>query len=210
MPKKQIRKFHAKERNMNKIFESNEKVASVPDEPDALIQFHDTPYISYQEINLTQNFDIYFSGILRSKIALRMGVLPSPYQQTFEMNTGSQSLKVLFKGAQRQLEWIEIELVFDKSYQHQTIYHSYDVELPAKLIQSVHLENASAKYSLTGQLEYNVKNEEDMQWLHQMFSVITAMAAARGHQRNIKTIPFIKKLLCETNMAQTTKTTHLY
>ena len=195
---------------MNKIFESNEKVASVPDEPDALIQFHDTPYISYQEINLTQNFDIYFSGILRSKTALRMGVLPSPYQQTFEMNTGSQSLKVLFKGAQRQLEWIEIALVFDKSYQHQTIYHSYDVELPAKLIQSVHLENASAKYSLTGQLEYNVKNEEDMQWLHQMFSVITAMAAARGHQRNIKTIPFIKKLLCETNMAQTTKTTHLY
>ena len=195
---------------MNKIFESNEKVASVPDEPDALIQFHDTPYISYQEINLTQNFDIYFSGILRSKTALRMGVLPSPYQQTFEMNTGSQSLKVLFKGAQRQLEWIEIELVFDKSYQHQTTYHSYDVELPAKLIQSVHLENASAKYSLTGQLEYNVKNEEDMQWLHQMFSVITAMAAARGHQRNIKTIPFIKKLLCETNMAQTTKTTHLY
>ena len=78
MPKKQIRKFHAKESNMNKIFESNEKVASVPDEPDALIQFHDTPYISYQEINLTQNFDIYFSGILRSKTALRMGFYPRP------------------------------------------------------------------------------------------------------------------------------------
>ena len=47
-----------------------------------------------------------------------MGVLPSLYQQIFEMNSGSQSLKVLFKGAQRQLEWIEISLVFDKSYQH--------------------------------------------------------------------------------------------
>ena len=103
---------------MNKLFEYNEKVASIPYEPDALIQFHNTSYISYHEINLTQNFVIYFSRILRSKTALRMGVLPSLYQQIFEMNSGSQSLKVLFKGAQRQLEWIEISLVFDKSYQH--------------------------------------------------------------------------------------------
>ena len=33
------------ERNMNKLFESKEKVTAIPDEPDALIQFHDTPYI---------------------------------------------------------------------------------------------------------------------------------------------------------------------
>ena len=98
-----------------------------------------------------------------------MGVLPSPYQQTFKMNTGSQSLKVLFKGSQRQLESIEISPVSDKSYQHQTIYESYDVELATKLLQSVHLENACATFSLTGQLEYNVKNKEDMQWLYQMF-----------------------------------------
>ena len=86
---------------MNKLFETKRKATSIPDEPDALIQFHDRSYISYQEINLTQNFDIYFSGDLRSETALRMGVLSAPYQQFFEINKGTQSLTVTFKGAQR-------------------------------------------------------------------------------------------------------------
>ena len=46
------------ERNMNKLFESTKKLAAIPSEPEALIQFHDRPYIAYQEITLTQNFDI--------------------------------------------------------------------------------------------------------------------------------------------------------
>ena len=41
----------------------------------------------YQEINLTQGADIYFTGILRSETALRQEVLPSPYQEVFEVNT---------------------------------------------------------------------------------------------------------------------------
>ena len=65
------------ERNMNKLFESKEKVITIPDEPDALIQFLGMPYISYEEVSLTQNFDIYCSGFLRSRTALRMGVLNS-------------------------------------------------------------------------------------------------------------------------------------
>ena len=35
------------ERNMNKLFESNKKLAVIPDNPDALIQIYDRPYISY-------------------------------------------------------------------------------------------------------------------------------------------------------------------
>ena len=105
--------------------------------------------------------DIYLSGILRSEQALRMGVLPSPYQQEFEIATGTQSLTVTFKGAQRQFEWLEISLVYDKSYQHLTIYDSYDLELAAKLIKSVKFENTSTTYSLTGKVEYDVnKNYE--------------------------------------------------
>ena len=46
------------ERNMNKLFESTKKLAAIRSEPEALIQFHDRPYIAYQEITLTQNFDI--------------------------------------------------------------------------------------------------------------------------------------------------------
>ena len=69
-----------------------------------------------------------------------MGVFPAPYQQFFEVNKGIQSLEVTFKGAQRQFEWLEISLVYDKSYQHLTIYGSYDLELAAKMIQSIKLK----------------------------------------------------------------------
>ena len=56
-------------RNMNKLFETTKKAAAIPDEPDALFQFHDWSYISYQEISLTETFDVYLSGILRSETA---------------------------------------------------------------------------------------------------------------------------------------------
>ena len=69
-----------------------------------------------------------------------MGILPSPYQQLFEINKGIQSLTVTFKGAQRQSEWLEIYLVYNKSCQHLRIYDSYDIELATKLIQSIKLE----------------------------------------------------------------------
>ena len=154
---------------MNKLFETNKKAASIPDEPDALIQFHDRPYIAYEEINLTKTMDIYLSGILRSEQALRMGVLPSPYQQEFEIATGTQSLTVTFKGAQRQFEWLEISLVYDKSYQHLTIYDSYDLELAAKLIKSVKFENTSTTYSHTGKLEYDVNKNDKLHILCKTF-----------------------------------------
>ena len=117
----------------------------ISSEPDALIQFHDQTYIAYQEITLTQNFDIYFSGIIRSETAVKMGVLPAPYQQLFEVNKGIQSLTVTFKGAQRQFEWTEISLAYDKIYQHLTIYHSYDLELATIMIQSIKFENENKK-----------------------------------------------------------------
>ena len=49
-------------------------------------------------------------------------------------------------------------MVFDKSDQHQTVYDSYDVELAAKHMQLLALEN-----------EYNVSNEDDKHWSYQMF-----------------------------------------
>ena len=93
----------------------------------------------------------------------------SPYQQSFEINFGTQSLKVNFRGLNKQIEWLEISLVFGKSDQHQTVYSSYNVELAAKYVQLLALENASTTYSLTGQLEHNVSNEHDRDWFYQMF-----------------------------------------
>ena len=71
------------ERNMNKLFESNKKLAAIPENPDALINIYVRPYISYQEITLTQQAALYGTRILRSETALRQGVLPAPFQQEF-------------------------------------------------------------------------------------------------------------------------------
>ena len=59
-------------------------------------------------------------------------------------------------------------MVFDKSDQNQTVYNSYDVDLAAKYVQLLALENASTTCTLTGQLKYNVSNEDDKHSLYQM------------------------------------------
>ena len=140
------------ENNMNRLFQTNAK-AVLANEPDAQIIFHDMPYISYPQITLDDIFLAYFNGILRSCGALKPGVISSPFQQSFEIIAGTQSLKVNFRGLHKQIEWLGISLVFDKSNQHQTVYNSYDVELPAKYVQLLALENALTTCSLTGQLE---------------------------------------------------------
>ena len=117
------------ERNMNKLFESNKNVAAIPHNPDVFINVYDRPYIAYQEINLTQQVVLYGTGILRSEMSLRQGVLPAPLQQEFEITTGTKNFTCTFKGAQRQLDWLEISIIYDNSYQHNIIYDSYDVEL---------------------------------------------------------------------------------
>ena len=153
---------------MNKLFESNKKVTAIPDNPDALIQFYNRPYISYQEINLTKGTDLYFTGILRSETDLTQGVLPSPYQQLFEVKTGAQSFTFTFKGAQRQFDWIEISVDYDKSFQHTIIYESYDLELTSKLIKTIKFENTSSSYSLTGKLSYDLEKDDDKNILYKM------------------------------------------
>ena len=125
------------ERNLNKLFESNKKVTTVLENPDAFIDIYDRPFISYQKINLTKNADLYFTGILRSETALRQGVLPAPNQHEFEIAVDTQSYTCTFKGTQRQFDWLEISVVYDRSYQHTTIYDSYDLELASKVIQSI-------------------------------------------------------------------------
>ena len=157
------------ETNLNRSFERNTKLDKMPGERDALIIFHDTSYISYPQRTLDDNFLAYFNTTLRSRSALRTGVILSPCQQSFEINVGTQSLKVNFRGLSKQIEWLEISLVCDKSAQHQTVYDSCDVQLAAKYVQLLALENASTTSSLTGQLEYNISNEDYKDWLYQMF-----------------------------------------
>ena len=152
---------------------------TIPDNPDALIQISDRPFISYQEINLTKNADLYFPGILKSETALRHGVLPSPNQQLFEISTGIQSFTCTCKSAQRQFYWLEILVVYDKSFQHTTIHDSYDLELASKLIQTIKFENTTTTYSLTAKLPYDFEKDDDKNILYKMFIAKQSMVAVR-------------------------------
>ena len=143
--------------------------------------------------------DIYLSGILRSEQALRMGVLPSPYQQEFEIATGTQSLTVTFKGAQRQFEWLEISVVYDKSYQHLTIYDSYDLELAAKLIKSVKFENTSTFYSLTVKLEYDVNKNDELDILYKMFLAFQCNGCSTAPLSQYKNNEIFQEITTEEN-----------
>ena len=120
-----------------KLFETNAKAPIIPDNPDAKNIYRDTPYISYPQITSDDNFQAYYNKILRSRSALITGVILSSYQQSFQINTGTQSLNVSFRGLNKQIEWVEISLVYDKSNQHQTIYDSYRVELAAKRLSNL-------------------------------------------------------------------------
>ena len=53
-----------------------------------------------------------------------MGVQKTPYQKTYELQVGSQDFTVDSQGANRQFDWIEISLAYEKSDKHLTTYDS--------------------------------------------------------------------------------------
>ena len=166
--------------------------------------------ISYQELTLTAVYETYLKTILRSKSALRMGVLPAPLLQLFEINTGAQSYMVTFTGAERQFDWLEILLTYDKSYQHVTIYDSYDIELAAKLIQRVRFENTSKAYSLTGKLEYDFKNSDEENLLHKIFSAYTCNGCTSAPITQYKNNEIFQDITKQDQYRDNTKDDRLY
>ena len=198
------------ERNMNKPFESNKKATAIPDNLDAFINIFSRPYISYQETTLTQQAALYANGILRSRTALRQGVLPAPFQQEFEINTGTQDFTCQFKGAQRQMDWIEISIVYDKSYHHETIYDRYDVELAPKLINSVKFENAGTTYSLTGKTEYNLEKEDGKIQLYAMLPSFVCGGYSSAPLTQYINNPIYQEMTSEDEYASNTRDDLLY
>ena len=81
-----------------------------------------------------------------------MDVQKSPLQKTYQMSIGTETVNIEFYGSKRQFDWLEISLVCDKNLTgHLTIYDSYNVEVAAKLLKSVALENFTEAYSLTNE-----------------------------------------------------------
>ena len=53
----------------------------------------------------------------------------TPYQLSFQINVGSQRLAVDFVQANRQLAFLKLSLVYNKSDPHKTIYDRCNVEV---------------------------------------------------------------------------------
>ena len=70
-----------------------------------------------------------------------MGALKAPIQKTYEINIAQDSLNIDFLGSNRQFDWLELSLVYDKSDKHTTIYDSYNVEMAVKIIKFVKLSS---------------------------------------------------------------------
>ena len=79
-----------------------------------------------------------------------------------------QTYTCTFKGVQRQFDWFGISIVYDKSFQHATIYDSYDLELASKIIKTIKFENTSTTYSLTGKLSFDIEKDDDKNILYKM------------------------------------------
>ena len=176
--------FHL-EQNLSKLFESKAKLANKagggePDlpttKPDANIYFSSTPYLQYAQIKLNDTFNKYITKALQSKRVLRTGIKPTPYQISFEVNTGIQSYVVEFKGANKQFSFIEISLVYDKSEQHNSVYDSYNIQLAATNIASAQLENLNNKDGEINK-KYDLTDEHDK---YKMYRNFVAWATGQG------------------------------
>ena len=137
-------------------------------QPDADIYFYNTPYIQYEQIKLNDTFNKYITKALQSKRVLRTGIKPTPFQKPYEINVGTQSHIVEFKGANKQFSFIEISLVYDKSEQHNTIYDNYNAEVAATAVVSVQLENKNNKYGELNK-KYDLTDESDKFKLYRNF-----------------------------------------
>ena len=82
---------------------------------------------------------------------------------------GSDSIKIDFSDSNRQFDWWEISIVYDKSDNHTTIYDSYNVELAAKYIKTVKLSNFTEIYSLTNEKKYDINNPTQKYLLYNQF-----------------------------------------
>ena len=93
-----------------------------------------------------------------SKKILRMVAQKSPIQKTYKINVGQDLLNIDFLGSNRQFNWLELSLVYDRSDKYPAIYNSYNIELAARIIKSIKLTNFTEIYSLTNEKKYGIDN----------------------------------------------------
>ena len=137
-------------------------------------------------------------------------MLNALYQQSFELNVGTSNLKINLYGANAQFEFLKVLLVYDKSNQYQTFYDSYDIELAAREIKSLTIENASSTNSSTGTLELNVANEDDKHLLYQIFVAYNCGGCASAPLTQYRYNEIYQELTKERDYFKSTSDERLY
>ena len=127
------------QKEMKRLFDSKEvlTIYSTLPSPDAKKIFTKAPFLLYEQLLLDKNFRQYLETIMVSKTNIRMSVEKTPIQKTYEINTGRDSLNINFSGVNRQFDWIEKSIVYNKSEKYTLIYDSCNVELATKTIKSL-------------------------------------------------------------------------
>ena len=190
------------EKTLAKLFESKAKIANTAagaagllptTAPDTNVFFHAIPYLQYEQIKLNDTFNKYITKAINSKRVLRTAIKATPYQKSYEINVGSQSYVVEFKGTNKQFSFIEISLVFDKSEQHNSVYDSYNFELAATMIGSVQLENLNNKYGEINR-KYDLTDEHDKYLMYINFVAWATGGSSVGPLTQFANNPVYKEL----------------
>ena len=138
---------------------NNYEPDGTPQTPDEQIVLLKAPMIQYEQFTLETYFRQYLETILFSAKVLRMGVQKTPYQKSYKLQAGSQDFTVDFQGENRQSDWTEISLVYDKSDKHLTVYDSYNSECASKFIKCLEFSNISDQHSSTNTLKVDIGND---------------------------------------------------
>ena len=100
--------------------------------------------------------------------------------------------------------------MYDKSYQHTTIYDSYDLELAAKLTKSLKFENTSTTYSLTGKLLFDLEREDDKKMLHKKFIAHSCEGCSSAPLTQYKNNPIYQEITEEDKCTENERDDRIY
>ena len=109
-------------------------------------------------------------------------------------------MNIEFLGANRQFDWIELYLVYDKSDKHTTIYDSYNVEMASKAIKLVRLTNFTKIYSLTNEKKkkkYDIDNLTQKHLLYKQFVAWSCNGSSVAPLTDYMSNPIYQELISE-------------
>ena len=112
---------------------------------------------------------------------VRMEIQKTPFQKRYELQVGSQEIDVDFKECERQFDWLEISLVYDKSDKHMTTYDSCNADCAARMINNIELFNISDVHSATNKMKFDITNDTQKHLLWKQYCLALRRLYKRFH-----------------------------